>query len=973
LPDQIDQETYGSQFTSNTSCCIFYSASDKTTYDAGWAVSTWTNTSTTQTWTPNTTTVTPNNPIALYSNLTSTVTISEELRIPAGYTVTINNMTLKFSPQARLIIESGKTTGTHAGALIMNNCLLTSDNRCLNDMWPGIQVWGAPAYNHGTAFQGGLTMTTCTITNAYVAVLAGFDTTSWYSNLTPQPPAPLIPSSHYSYTATTGSSYNGGGGFVFATSCTFLNNMRSMVFNDYVPSSSLNGNYANLCNFSVNAALLNSSITPGNFVTLHSHVNLFAIKGSSFYNSYQTNIDTGICSTNSTYTVDINGSTRSTFTSLVYGIYATNTSGNTATIWCKNSTFLNNNYGIYLGYVNNAIMESDTFKLYITTCLIKCVKPNSYGIYLDNCTGYYVQDNDFTRYSINPTNHLYGVLVNNSGPHVNGIFRNTFDHLYEGSQAQYINYYYPGGGVANGAGLLYLCNIFASGTISNADIYVPAYNSTANVGGTCSSCTVTAGIEYNQGASGAGSGPNRVTADNQFSHTAGANDFFIEAPGTGTVNPYTYPSNYLFYCPAGTGTATCISSTYTSSVYKPYNTNTSSSQLILSTVTLTAVPTCTAGGTGHRTANINPITQALSDAAGAKQVYDSLRALVDAGSTSGLLNLVSGNNNAQAVYNSLNAAAPYISDDVLKAYLKSNYPTSDIRQILIACSPLSNGVNNAINASNLSAGIKTQLNIYQTGPAKIDQLYDGISSAATTRQLSLDEALRILVRINQPDTIAITKALLKEQAMELPARAQVETGLNIQDTAMVQNALAQVMAQEGQSNYVKLSNILLQNMGKSAEQIMKNPGNLNQMLAFDKDSTDRLTYLKANVLLQAVRKSDYVPYIQDANSNSVTNAAQAQRVAAQIETPAIQSESTLFNSPNPFKESTTVKANIVEKTQNAYILITDMVGSELARYPVQQGDNSINVNAGGLAQTVMFCTLVVDGVKIKTNKMVLIK
>ncbi len=105
---------------------------------------------------------------------------------------------------------------------------------------------------------------------------------------------------------------------------------------------------------------------------------------------------------------------------------------------------------------------------------------------------------------------------------------------------------------------------------------------------------------------------------------------------------------------------------------------------------------------------------------------------------------------------------------------------------------------------------------------------------------------------------------------------------------------------------------------------------------------------------------------------TATNATQRVSTEASI-APVIQSTSTLYNSPNPFKENTTVKAVITEKMQNAYIVITDMVGSELARYTVQQGDNSINVNAGGLAQTVMFCTLVVDGVKIKTNKMVLIK
>ena len=121
----------------------------------------------------------------------------------------------------------------------------------------------------------------------------------------------------------------------------------------------------------------------------------------------------------------------------------------------------------------------------------------------------------------------------------------------------------------------------------------------------------------------------------------------------------------------------------------------------------------------------------------------------------------------------------------------------------------------------------------------------------------------------------------------------------------------------------------------------------------------------------AVGKSTFKPYIIPDNTTAAQN---NQRVAAEAEQVGTTiSESTLYNAPNPFKESTTVKATVVEKTQNAFVVISDMLGKEIARYPVQQGENTINVNAGGLDQAVMFCTLLVDGVKIKTNKMVLIR
>jgi hypothetical protein len=142
LPDQIDGGYYNGSSGAPAACCLFYNSYDRVQYSAG-AQSGWT--SSTQTWSQNTTAGTyQNNPLTLTTS--DTVTIGEELRIPAGFIITINNMKIKFSPQARLIIEGGKTTGTHGGQLILSGCTLTVDNRCGIDMWPGVQVWGSPTH-----------------------------------------------------------------------------------------------------------------------------------------------------------------------------------------------------------------------------------------------------------------------------------------------------------------------------------------------------------------------------------------------------------------------------------------------------------------------------------------------------------------------------------------------------------------------------------------------------------------------------------------------------------------------------------------------------------------------------------------------------------------------------------------------------------------------------------------------------------
>jgi hypothetical protein len=956
LPDQIDGEVYGSNFnTANTACCLFYTPFDKEIYYAGQAYpSGWTSTS--QTWSSS------SNPLNNGSG--DTVTIGTMLRIPAGYTVTINNMKIKFSPQARLVIENGTST-KHGGKLILSGCTLTVNNVCsTTDMWPGVQVWGSPGYSQSANTQGYFSATNSIIENAYIGVLVGCDTTSWLSTITAAPSVAFrSQSNHLSF--NNSSTYYGGGGIAYLYGTTFLNNQKGVVFYDY----NHNTVYSTIttCTFSTNAALLGSGTSgataiydAGLYNLAATGLNIYASKFIDTYNSYAL---TGLYTTNSYYNINQSASVPTSFWNFKYGIYSLNTSGNAATATCKNSIFNTNYYGIYLGYVNNAIIETDTFRLFVSTCTGHCSHPISYGLYLDHSTGYSVRDNYFTKWGANvPTNILYGTIANNTGAHNNRIFRNTFNYMTVGNQAQYKNYIYSGFPSYNaGGGLVYLCNIFTSGNISTADIRVPSSTSANNSGIGTGLSTDTAGVYYLQGTGSApGSIPTDtyypVTGGNQFSHTSGGYDYYIDSLSAA------FHSNYYWCSGTGTGCGTA---------YQPITRKNVGSATAASAITCSVN---TYNCTGCRESD--PLQAMLNQADAIKQTHDSLQNLMDGGSTSSLLALVNGNNNSQAVYSSLNAATPFVSSAVLIAYINSNYPTSDVTQILTACSPLMDNVNKAINSSNLSQGIKSQLaTLQQAGDSKELGLILGISTTLSARHAILNDLIRTYIRDTVPANVQKGYALMKVMALELPAKVQVETGIDIHDSVLAANALTQVANVEGQSNFVKLHTILLQNIDKSTSALMKNTSVLNVIQTLAADSSDRLVYYKANALLQTVGLSNYVPMIQDipkadsSNNNSVVRKAKEENTTVV----SVSSQSTLYNSPNPFKESTTVKAVIVEKTQNAFIVITDMVGNEVARYPVQQGENNINVNAGGLNQAVMFCTLVVDGVKIKTNKMVLIK
>jgi hypothetical protein len=840
LPDQIDQETYGSQYTASTACCIFYNSYDKDIYNTAQGNTSYSQyTSTNQVWKPNTVGGSYQyNPFLTTTG--NTVTIGKELRIASGYTVTIQNMTIKFSPQATCIVEG--YNGTANGKLILKKCTLDVDTRCQSTLWPGIRVWGDSIgsrtfTNKGYIFIDSLSV----IQNAYVGVELGYNAT--YAPTWGALPSDIV---------------HCGGGNIVTTNSSFINNQRDIVF-DRCQFTSGGASSILTTTCTTNATML-GSIAPRKHISFTDYKPSALIKGTTITClsslSYFV-LDTGIYSINSNYQADqtVSPTVNNSITNMNYGIYAVNTGGNTATISAKHTTFGSNICGAYLLSVNNAIIENDTFKLYNKTVSSGAI--NTYGLFLDNSTGYYVQDDYFVQNS-RGSYKTYGIVASNSGPYANGIFRNTFGTLYKGIQPQYRNYVATAQS-RNGTGLLLLCNIFTNNSLSGADIYIPQTGSTNNVG---TAYTDTAGIGNLQGNSTAGGG-NRYTADNQFSHTTGGQDFYIE-------NGKAFASTYEYYASAGNcGVA---------SVWLPSTIN----RLVLACTTLAASPDCSTGGTGHRT-SLTPLQQALLDAASYKVIYDSLNS-----------ELANGNN----------------SEDVLK----------------------------------------------------------GISGSFTSRHLALDEAIRILLR-NYDDTSEVqAHALLKEKALELPPRVQVITGLDIRDSAMAANALNAVIAQEGQSNFVKLHSILVPNINKTPQQILADPNNLSLVQSLDNDSSDRYTYVRANTLLMTVGLSNFEPYAQPGDS-TLGEDQQSKFMAGKL---SVDVSNMLYCRPNPFKENTTIRATVGNKTDNAYVVITDMLGKEVGRYKVVQGENEIAFTSPD-NQQVLFCTLMIDGVKIKTNKMVLIK
>ena len=79
------------------------------------------------------------------------------------------------------------------------------------------------------------------------------------------------------------------------------------------------------------------------------------------------------------------------------------------------------------------------------------------------------------------------------------------------------------------------------------------------------------------------------------------------------------------------------------------------------------------------------------------------------------------------------------------------------------------------------------------------------------------------------------------------------------------------------------------------------------------------------------------------------------------------------NSPNPFKEQTTIRFKLANDVQDASICFFDMNGRLLKKMPVSSGMESISIGGYELGEGMFLYSLIVNGQEIDTKKMVITK
>ena len=369
--------------------------------------------------------------------------------VQSGEDLTWNNPhfidTLYIEPNGKLTINANCFFNAGGEVFIDTLALLTVNNATLTttcgNMWYGIEVWGDinasqyPDTNYNYV-QGRLVLNGATLKNAHEAVSLWKD-----------------------------GDFNSTGGYVIAENSNFINNRRAVAFmsyHNYHPiSQNQDRNFSrfNNCEFVLDEDYFGKS-------PFHGMVSMWDVEGVSFsgcdfinnrdsiYNGSGSLIDDslsgfGILSVDGGFEVGslCNSQTSpcppqdidsSRFTRFEYGIHAINSSGKN-TIAVKSSVFDANITGLYTSALMQPTIIFNTFNVNAVDTSSNQVYG---GVYLDNTTGFIVEENVFKDHQQPsgplppPVIHSVGLCINNSGSDDNFVYNNTFEDLYVGVLAQ---------------------------------------------------------------------------------------------------------------------------------------------------------------------------------------------------------------------------------------------------------------------------------------------------------------------------------------------------------------------------------------------------------------------------------------------------------------------------------------------------------------------------------------------------------
>lgn len=850
------------------------------------------------------------NGITITTNTTwsSNKRIKGAVRIKAPAKLTVNNnAVIEFADDYVTMVEIEPGAKMH----VEGGAKLTSLQGC-NKMWLGVQVWGKSSKRQIATEQGFFIVKNATLENMRMGVI-----NRRYDFVNPWP------DSGDPYYWTTG-------GIIQGVNATFRNNVTSVCLWPYTNKTLQNqplysSQYGfNNCTFEITSAFPDPAATPGKqFLTLGNYGIKFM--GCTFQNTAPglftfSQQGWGIYSVMSGFTVDQRCTNSqispcpsfapSKFINMSYGIYAINTSA-LHQVYVRNSEFMDNTRAITLkgttnpqvvrNYIDVGAQEIESSSTY-----------DPYGLYLEQCTGYKVDENEFTNNMFGST--AVGTAIYQSGDLPNKTYNNTYDNLQVGVLVMGDNR-----GVSASDGLFIKCNDF--GQLSGECMYDIALTE-VNL--------VPANIAQAQGSNIDITAP----AGNRFSHTCNfPTSEYSASASTQPIN-YTHHNDYM-------AQPIC----YETSVVTTYQ---ASQSFVKNQACPTSFTDCS------HPCLISNMQKAQSQA----EYYNE--ALVK-GDAQQLIDVINTGTDAD-IERKLMDASPYLSDRVLLAAINKPEPLAQeaLKNIIVANSKVSAAVMRALGQIEMAEEYMAEINTAQENPSQRAIREGVVAHYKGERFLALNARINLFQEDTTTGGLDSIIALLRmerdhdHQAQLAAAFVQKES----YDEAM---EIIEAHTHNGEELCLVHSKTIQAVTGPYGYHTLR----YDQTLASEVEAIaakNTMGSVQAQALLEmAFGKKAPETIVLPGDSR------------ARLAKPAGQEEingTALRNYPNPFTEGTVVEAVVPGTVINAELVIYDVMGKEVKRHRLQAGQNTINISMETLEAGIYIYSIVADAEKLATGRMV---
>lgn len=844
--------------------------------------------------------------------------------VKTGSTLNIQNTTIYFGPNSRLLVEPG-------AKLVINNATLTSESGCNGYLWLGIELQGN--MNQKQILSGGyypnhgwcVMTNNATIQNAVYGVRnhASINGDGWSIDW-----AKL------------------GGGVINCTNAKFLNCVEGAKFLPYTNKNALNQVIADKSFFTTCQFLTDGVTASHNFIP-SGHLVMWGTRGVAITsNTFKNNTPgsyainrrgNGIVAWDAHFTTNTPclsylGSgdcgtygTRNTFENLHYGVDA---GASLATVIDNINvcTFTNNHRGVILRGTTTSSVFRNNINIGDGYTDTDNTVYSPYGLFLDVCDAYNVKENVFNDATGSAADVDYGIIVSNTGANANVLKQNTFSNVAFGIQAQEAN-----------SNLQLKCNKFTAASINSADIKIlgdQMPGSIAQQQGICSpDVSQLPGNEFSHTCSAAqdlatnGNVPYTVIYNTR-------NTVVLETPQPGCYNNVNFSINSCFPAPSG------------------------------------VVCSTGGGGGGSKMAASNP-DQELEDMT---VLIAAKQQLLDDGNAQPLHNALATNVSEQQLKQNLLQKGPYLSDPLLLALINHlpTYSDATLKEVLEANSPLSPTLLAALNSTNMSAKAKAQLNALQNGMSQRTYVENEIKYYTTSRVLLYNQILSSV--LNDTTYADVYDTLYKKlnfsispQSRNLYVSALVEQSKFAQAQAEVTN-MRQQGVDAGTCDYLEAMITLKQQ--PNYVQAYKTNAAIFSKLDPLLNTWPLGKSVNALVLNKALFGKGYTEkvYADEITTKNQRYMQQQETVAKKLVGVDLQ----VITFPNPANQEINFVVNGITENGSCQIIIYDINGREVMDLNLTENKVPKIVSLAMLNSGIYFYKAI-SGDKVVQNKLVIIK